>query len=599
MNDHPIGRRFIGAFAALCVMLMVATPLAAVELRFATPGASKEVRKLLLAASLLQSDVAGGGTSDPAEVLAAARADYGRLVGALYDQGHYSGVISIRLDGREAANISPLGPPSQVRVVEVSVNPGGPFTFGRAQIGPLAPETLLPPGFAPGQPAKTEAVRDAALAAVTAWQDAGHAKALPDRQNITADHAARRLDTEIGINPGPRVTFGRFLIKGNTRTKEQRIREIAGFPEGTVYSPAELELAAKRLRRTGAFRSVSIKEAEALGPEDTLDITTTLVEEKRRRLGYGAEYSTIEGFTLSAFWLHRNLLGGAERLRFDAEISGIGGTTGGIDYALGTRLTRPATFGPDTSSYFEAELERLDEPNFQSENASVGVGLSRIISETLTAEVGVEYRFSHVTDASGTTDFHLLNLPLNVVFDNRDNALDATTGYFVDATVMPFVGLNGSSSGARISADARTYRQFGERLTLAGRLQFGSVAGAAIGAVPQDYLFYSGGGGTVRGHSYQSLGVTSGGATTGGRSFAGMSVELRSKVTDKIGVVGFFDYGYVGAESFPDGSGASHSGAGLGLRYDTGIGPIRLDVAAPLSGAGNNLQVYVGIGQAF
>ena len=82
---------------AFCVMLVVATPLAAVELRFATPGADKTIRNALLAASLLQSDVAGGGTDDPAEVLAAARADYGRLVGALYDQGHYSGIVSIRL----------------------------------------------------------------------------------------------------------------------------------------------------------------------------------------------------------------------------------------------------------------------------------------------------------------------------------------------------------------------------------------------------------------------------------------------------------------------------------------------------------------------
>ena len=117
MNDHPIGRRFISAFAALCVMLMVATPLAAVELRFATPGADDGMRKMLLGASLLQSDVGSGKTSDPAEVLAAARADYGRLVGALYDQGHYSGVISIRLDGREAANISPLGPPANWVIV--------------------------------------------------------------------------------------------------------------------------------------------------------------------------------------------------------------------------------------------------------------------------------------------------------------------------------------------------------------------------------------------------------------------------------------------------------------------------------------------------
>ena len=78
------------------------------------------------------------------------------------------------------------------------------------------------------------------------------------------------------------------------------------------------------------------------------------------------------------------------------------------------------------------------------------------------------------------------------------------------------------------------------------------------------------------------------------------SAEVRARVTPKIGVVGFVDAGYVGATDFAGGDGDWHSGAGLGLRYDTGFGPIRLDVATPVGGdTGDGVQVYVGIGQSF
>jgi translocation and assembly module TamA len=104
----------------------------------------------------------------------------------------------------------------------------------------------------------------------------------------------------------------------------------------------------------------------------------------------------------------------------------------------------------------------------------------------------------------------------------------------------------------------------------------------------------------VRGQSYKSLKVDlGGGVSSGGRSYLGLSAEARVRVGKKISLVGFYDYGAIGAGSMP-GDGGSHSGAGLGLRYDTPLGPIRLDVAAPVSGgSGGAVQVYVGIGQAF
>ena len=134
---------------------------------------------------------------------------------------------------------------------------------------------------------------------------------------------------------------------------------------------------------------------------------------------------------------------------------------------------------------------------------------------------------------------------------------------------------------------------------LAARLQGGAVLGADLLATPRDDLFYSGGGGTVRGLPYQSLGVTvSDGGTTvtiGGNRFAAGSLEARVKVSERLGLVGFVDAGLVGNGTDSD----WQAGAGLGVRYATGIGPVRLDVALPVHGDGKGAQIYVGLGQAF
>ena len=105
----------------------------------------------------------------------------------------------------------------------------------------------------------------------------------------------------------------------------------------------------------------------------------------------------------------------------------------------------------------------------------------------------------------------------------------------------------------------------------------------------------------MRGQAYQSLAVDlGGGREIGGRSFMAFSGELRAPLRDALSLVAFYDVGFVGADSWGTENGGWHSGAGLGLRYDTGIGPIRLDVATPVSGGSSGaIEVYIGIGQAF
>ena len=168
---------------------------------------------------------------------------------------------------------------------------------------------------------------------------------------------------------------------------------------------------------------------------------------------------------------------------------------------------------------------------------------------------------------------------------------------------MPFLGLDGSKSGAQVKLDGRIYYALGssDTVVLAGRLQLGSVIGPDLSEVSPTMLFFSGGAGSVRGHEYQSLGVPVTGGIAGGKGYLALSGEVRGKVSDKISLVGFYDLGLVDESSFVSGSSQRHAGAGLGLRYDVaGIGPLRLDLAYPVDGgSADGLQFYIGIGQSF
>ncbi|MCB1334901.1 MAG: BamA/TamA family outer membrane protein [Roseivivax sp.] len=560
----------------------------------------EDTRNSLRAVTLLYTLDEQDQTKGP-EVLAAAQADYGRLIAALYDMGYYAPVIRILLDGQDAATIAPISPPARVQQAKVEVTPGPRFLFGRARIAPLAPGTELPEGFAEGQPAEASILRQTTDAAIDGWRAASHARAEVASQQITARHSAARLDADIGIDPGPALKFGPLVIKGESAVREERIRQIAGVRTGKPFDPVQLDAVTERLRRTGTFKSVSVTESAETVNGDQMPIEVQLVDMAPRRFGFGAEISSNEGLALTSFWLHRNLLGGAERLRIDGEIGGIGGDSGGMDARLSFRFDRPGTLNPRSDFYAEAVIEHIDDPHLEQDSLVLETGLTYRPDKRRTFEGGIGLQTARTTDAFGTRDYTLFTLPFTATYDARNSTLNATDGWFGKAELTPFAGVVGVDSGARLYMDLRGYRSLGDKAVLALRGQLGGVFGPDIDDSPAEMLFYSGGSNTVRGHPYQSLGVAlPTGDVVGGLSYLGLQSELRVKTGERLSVVGFYDIGFVGEDALPDGSnGKWHSGAGLGVRYDTGIGPIRLDVAAPVTGNGDGVQVYIGIGQAF
>lgn len=591
-------RRVITLCLVFCLAAMAAQ--AQNSVRFEAPGLSDDLRDALIVASRVQQVIAEDDRTAQ-DVVAAARSDYARLLSVLYEHGYFGPEISITVNGREVAGMSPFQTVSQIGTVAISINPGRAFRLGQATIAPLAPGTELPEGFVPGAVTGTRVLRATVEAGIDGWRAAGHATARIAGQQITARQRDAELDADIRLAPGPLNQFGALIPQGQDRMRPDRIARIAGLPEGAQFDPDTLDRVAERLRDAGVFTSVGLSEdPRAIGT--AVDIRADLVEAPLRRLGFGAEIASQDGLSLSGYWLHRNLFGGAERLRFDAEVSGLGGENGGFDALIGAAFSRPADLTPDTTLRLEFQLQHLDEVTFVEDSAEILVGLEHRFSDNLSANIGVMLRFSDVTDAFSSRQILMLALPATFTWDSRDNAYDASSGWFAQGGLTPFTTFD-DGSGFRTTADIRAYHGFGENngTRLAGRLQLGSVQGGDITALPPQWLFYSGGSGTVRGQSYQSLGAMQGGVFTGGRSFLGASLELRQDLFGNFGAVAFADTGFISAEAFGSGAGGWHSGAGFGVRYDTPIGPIRLDLATPVSGAnaGQDLYIYLGIGQSF
>lgn len=564
-------------------------------------------------ASALLADE-GEPASGAAGLLAKARGDYKRIVAALYNEGHYGPVVSIRVGGQEAANLPPdINLPDPVDVV-ISVDPGPEFRFNRVAIVNEAPPTsdpydyVEPPadrGFGAGEVAKSSVILAAETLALDAWRQQGYAKAVIVSRDVVADHATNVVDVTITVNPGIKAAFGEVTVSGTERMDPDFVRRQTGLTPGEEYDPDELALAQKRLDRLEVFRAARLQAADSIGVDGLLPYDLIVQELPGRRFGVGATYSTIDGLGLEAFHLWRNLFGQAERLRLDARVASIGYPldTAQFDYFFGGTFTKPGFLTPDTDLVAAVSAERTIYPTFTETSASGRVGLTHIFSDQITFEGGLQFERNRFDDDFGTRDFTTAGLYAGATLDFRNDSVDPTSGWYLQGNVEPFYEFNYGNAQGRILLEGRTYFGFGEddKFVLAGRLKAGALVGPSLAEIPPDKLFFAGGGGSVRGYAYKSIGVDDGaGNVTGGRYLLEASLEARVKVTESIGVVGFVDGGYVAADTFP-GLEDLKLGVGAGVRYYTGLGPLRLDFAIPLNKrAGDpDYAIYVGIGQAF
>jgi translocation and assembly module TamA len=196
-------------------------------------------------------------------------------------------------------------------------------------------------GYKAGEVARSGAVLKAEKLAVEAWRQQGHAKAKIADRRVEAAHDQDVLDANITVQPGPVTYYGPVSVTGSERMDAEFIAYMTGLHQGEEFDPDDLERANKRLSRLEVFRALRIEEGE-LGQGGLMPIAVTVQERALRRFGVGASYSTLDGAGFEAFWLHRNLFGRAERLRFDAKIAGLGPTVDPEELTYRVGATSPS-----------------------------------------------------------------------------------------------------------------------------------------------------------------------------------------------------------------------------------------------------------------
>jgi translocation and assembly module TamA len=602
------------------------------SLDYVVGGDNKDLQQTLKDASTLQS-LQSDPPPDAAALVARAGADLPRLIDALWGAGYYNARVTINVAGvpmvlqasrTEAATRAAAGYRARALVpIQIVADPGPQFALRNvavldARTGRPFPPSELPPRVVqikPGDPARSADILAAEARIVDHFRSQSRPFAKVQQQNPVVFHPAQAMDVTLGIDPGPRAGIGAISIQGAENVDPAVVRSFIYTEPGDPYSPAALASMRKSISQIEALSSVRIREAETLDAYGNLPLFVEITERPPRVIGASAQYSTTDGPALRAYWAHRNLFGGAERLRLEGSIFYLTENGGQPDRNedpgwddLGGRFRasflKPALWGTRNDLLIDALVERDRTEGYTSRLVNVAAGIRHRFSQTFSIQGGIEYERGQATDILGQIDYTLVGLPVSLSYDSTDNLLNPTKGVRLIASVTPYPEFLGSSVPITVArGTASTYYAFDEeaRYVLAGRLGLGSIVGADLDEIPANRRFFAGGGGSVRGYRYQTLSPTFLGEPIGGRSLLEASLEARIKITDTIGIVPFVDAGTAFESSYPDFDESIRVAVGLGLRYYTGIGPIRLDVAIPVNPERGDpsYAIYVGIGQAF
>jgi len=543
-------------------------------------------------------------------LIARARDDQANLIAKLYEEARYGGVVSIFIGGKRLETMSfteQVTPDAGKIAVTITVSPGPVFTFGRVNVRGGDPrQAASDAGLVRGEFASSRTVLAAETALVRAWQKEGHPYAAISGRKVVADHPTRTVDVSISVDPGPVVRLGRTIVVGAKDVDADFLARQAEIPEGEIYSPDILEKSRKNLAKLDALASVSVRVAEEPGPDGVAPVIVDVSERKFRTIGAGATYSSTEGAGAEAYWMHRNLLGEAETLKLEAQIGRVFEASHWDQYdaSFSVLFGKPGIWGPDTRLDMRAVVLQEDPDPYYRRGVVLESIISREMNDYLTLTWGLSYDWARTDDAFGWHDYSTLSVPLIAKYDSRDNVLDPTSGIFARVIGEPQFELTSNSLFFKGDSELRLYRALDEdgRFVLAARGLAGSIFGADIVEIPPHRRFYAGGAGSVRGYAYLNVGPRIDGyGATGGLARVEGSLEARIKVTETIGLVPFVDAGLVTEDSDFSGDQEFAVGVGLGLRYFTSVGPLRLDLAVPLEPRSSDPEfaVYVGIGQAF
>lgn len=585
-----------------------------VKVKFDVTGGNADITSLIEDASGLEDLAQAGGANSDA-ILRAALSEQDRILGILYTQGLYGAIVQVRVAGTAVTDpairdaIEAAVRRGNVHAT-VTVNPGQVFKFGTIRVentdkGP-APVGPADTGLVPGAVASSTSIIAAEDRLVQAMQQRGYPLAAVGSRTVIANHANHTVEVVYPVTPGRQATFGQVIVEGTDKMRPAVVASRAPFREGQPYRPGPLDDYARDLRSLEVFSSVRVTPGDQVAPDGTIPIIVRVSERKLHYVGASASWSSEDGAVISAYWGHRNLFGGGERLKFDAEVSRLFvNDPQDLQYRIGFTFTKPGVWSYKNDLILASHFVRETPKAYTRTGVDNEITLLHHFNEQTDASIGLAPSFSTIEDPFGKHYYGLVGVPIAAHSDTTDSKLDPTKGYRFTGSFTPYGGeIGDTNTMLRTYASLSTYHAFDAdaRFILAGKVEVGSIVGPSLESTPANLRFYAGGGGSIRGYAFQAASPrTVYNQITGGRSLFTTQLELRAKVTDTIGVVPFVDFGSAFKESYPDFSEPLKVGVGAGLRYYTAIGPIRFDFAVPLQKEHGDdaWAAYLSLGQAF
>jgi translocation and assembly module TamA len=542
-----------------------------------------------------------GDPANAAQIDRRARADAGMLSELLRSFGYYDALVTTDVSAPAGGGFA----------VTLSAEPGPLYHFDAVELPGLdaalgADAAPLRQSFAvdPEDPVDAQTVLDAEAALRAELGRRGYAFAEVGEAEVVVDHDSRTATLVLPVRSGGARRFGRIVVEGTPLFSAGHLETIARFDEGDPWRADRIEDLRQALVATGLVSSVTIRPAAREG-SDLVDVAVALEPAPMRTIAGEAGYGTGEGVRVEVSWQHRNLLPPEGGVTF----RGIAGTR---EQLLSAVLRRNNFMRRDQVLNAAVAAGHLDRPAYDARTFTLVGGIERqtniVWQKAWTWSLGAELTASDERDvdlATGTTrrrTFFIAAIPAYLGYDGSNDLLDPTRGFRLSARLSPEASLqDGSFFYARGQLDGSFYLPATDSVTIAGRTRLGTIFGASRDRIAPSRRYYAGGGGSVRGYGFQALGPHDAvfDDPIGGRSLLEFALEARIRFGN-FGIVPFVDAGNIADSSLPSLDNLQF-GAGLGVRYHTRFGPIRVDVGTPINPRSGDprIAVYVSLGQAF
>ncbi len=427
----------------------------------------------------------------------------------------------------------------------------------------------------------------------------GYPLAKIKERKVIADVANKSISVTLVIDTGPQARFGPTTISGAKKVCDSFFQKKIAWGNGEIFNPCKIEETLQALEASSLFSTINITFAETVEEDNLLPMSIDVMEAKHRSTGFGIGYSTMRSFGVVGEYDNFNERHLGERFAL----------RGAIWHNLfdGTYLYLVPDWHrrrQDLVWLMQAHHEITD--GYTESFLSPSVSVERQVSYKLRTSAGFMFKHLKITDSDNNGLFNLFKIPLSLRWTDVDDPLDPSYGYTVTLKTVPTLEIfNDPFSYAINTVNFSSYLplDYDGDLVLATRATLGSIFGSSRRTIPPSELFYAGSEETIRGYRYLTVSpLNRKHEPTGGRSMMIFNVELRRSISENWGIVLFYDIGNVYKGTLPNWNEHRLQSTGLGLRYDTPAGPLRLDIALPLNKrkhVDHNFEVYFSLGQTF